>query len=107
MSDPVRLADVDAALAGSAPLPRDNGALVFDEPWQGRALGMAVALRLLGRRLWCVLGDWLPWTLDAWSSHTSQHFLDPYTFTHILHGIGFLWISGWVLPRLEIGRAHV
>lgn len=44
MSDPVRLADVDAALAGSAPLPRDNGALVFDEPWQGRALGMAVAL---------------------------------------------------------------
>ena len=36
------LADVDRALAASAPLPRSNGELVFEEPWQGRALGMAV-----------------------------------------------------------------
>ena len=34
---------VDRALAGSAPLPRDNGELVFEEPWQGRALGIGVA----------------------------------------------------------------
>jgi len=37
-----RLADVDRALADAAPLPRSNGELVFDEPWQGRALGLAV-----------------------------------------------------------------
>jgi nitrile hydratase accessory protein len=37
-----RLGDVDRALADAAPLPRSNGELVFDEPWQGRALGMAV-----------------------------------------------------------------
>jgi nitrile hydratase accessory protein len=36
------LAAVDAALAQHAPLPRDNGELVFEEPWQGRALGMGV-----------------------------------------------------------------
>ena len=43
------LATVDAALGDAAPLPRDNGELVFDEPWQGRALGMAVvALDRLG-----------------------------------------------------------
>ena len=36
------LADVDSALAATAPLPRANGELVFDEPWQGRALGMGV-----------------------------------------------------------------
>jgi nitrile hydratase accessory protein len=35
---------VDAALGGAAPLPRDNGELVFEEPWQGRALGMGVVL---------------------------------------------------------------
>jgi nitrile hydratase accessory protein len=40
----VRLADLDAALARGVPLPRDNGELVFDEPWQGRALGMGVAI---------------------------------------------------------------
>jgi nitrile hydratase accessory protein len=41
---PVTLADADAALAGQAPLPRDNGELVFEEPWQGRALGMGVVV---------------------------------------------------------------
>ena len=43
------LATVDAALGAEAPLPRDNGELVFEELWQGRALGMAVvALERLG-----------------------------------------------------------
>jgi hypothetical protein len=37
-----QLADIDRALAEAAPLPRSNGELVFDEPWQGRALGMGV-----------------------------------------------------------------
>lgn len=36
------LAAVDAGLGPAAPLPRDNGELVFEEPWQGRALGMVV-----------------------------------------------------------------
>jgi nitrile hydratase accessory protein len=40
----VQLAEVDAALAGRAALPRDNGELVFEEPWQGRALGMGVVV---------------------------------------------------------------
>jgi nitrile hydratase accessory protein len=36
------LATVDRALGAETPLPRDNGELVFEEPWQGRALGMGV-----------------------------------------------------------------
>jgi nitrile hydratase accessory protein len=36
------LATVDRALGAETALPRDNGELVFEEPWQGRALGMAV-----------------------------------------------------------------
>jgi nitrile hydratase accessory protein len=40
----VALVDLDRAIAGAAPLPRDNGELVFEEPWQGRALGMGVVL---------------------------------------------------------------
>ena len=31
-------------MAGAAALPRDNGELVFDAPWQGRVLGMAVGV---------------------------------------------------------------
>ena len=44
MTDRVIIDRVDASLAGAAPLPRDNGELVFEEPWQGRALGMGVAV---------------------------------------------------------------
>jgi len=40
----VRLEGVAAALDGGIAQPRKNGELVFDEPWQGRAFGMAVAL---------------------------------------------------------------
>jgi nitrile hydratase accessory protein len=36
------LATVDRALGAETPLPRENGELVFEEPWQGRALGMGV-----------------------------------------------------------------
>jgi hypothetical protein len=30
-------------MRGPAALPRSNGELVFDAPWQGRVLGMAIA----------------------------------------------------------------
>jgi len=44
MTDRAIIDRVDASLAADAPLPRDNGELVFEEPWQGRALGMGVAV---------------------------------------------------------------
>ena len=31
-------------MTGEAALPRQNGELVFDAPWQGRVLGVALAL---------------------------------------------------------------
>jgi len=39
-------------MAGQAALPRKNGELVFDEPWQGRVFGMAVALHEQGLYDW-------------------------------------------------------
>jgi cobaltochelatase CobN len=36
----------------AAAVPRRNGELVFDEPWQGRVFGMAVALSEQGRLPW-------------------------------------------------------
>ncbi len=43
---------VVAAMEGRTALPRRNGELVFDEPWQGRVFGMAVALHERGRYEW-------------------------------------------------------
>lgn len=48
----------------------------------------AVRLHQQGRAWWCKCGNFL-WTSDAWGSLTSQTFLDPYSFTHLLHGFMF------------------
>ena len=43
---------VVAVMEGQAALPRKNGELVFEEPWQGRVFGMAVALHERGLYDW-------------------------------------------------------
>ena len=60
------LAGADSALAGAAALPRDNGELVFEEPWQGRALGMAVVLL---ERLGLTWADFQPHLVAAIDRH--------------------------------------
>lgn len=64
-------------------------------PWllMAAILGwMSFQLWLLGRIWWCEFDSPVYlWTPDAWSQHTSQHLLDPYAFTHLLHGFLFLW----------------
>jgi nitrile hydratase accessory protein len=47
--------DVDrevADLRGPAGLPRKNGELVFNQPWEGRAFGLALAVRAGHRFPW-------------------------------------------------------
>lgn len=62
---------------------------------------MALLLWSMGRIWWCKLGDWAIYINEAWgSSHTSQHLLDPYVFTHILHGVAFFWITGLIFSKL-------
>jgi hypothetical protein len=57
---------------------------------------VAVAvLRWEGRPWWCACGNVKFWVANAWSSHTSQHAFDPYSLTHLLHGMvfcGVLWL---------------
>jgi hypothetical protein len=60
----------------------------------------AVVLRLEGRMWLCSCGQLLIWVGQACSSNTSQHFLDPYSFTHALHGFLFFWLIAWLAPRL-------
>ena len=39
-------------MSGTSALPRSNGELVFENPWEGRAFGVAVALTNAGRYEW-------------------------------------------------------
>jgi hypothetical protein len=70
----------------SSPLKREN-------LWLGVGflllLGVtALQLHNQGRVWWCYCRSFL-WTSDAWGSLTSQTFLDPYSLTHVLHGLMF------------------
>lgn len=53
-------------------------------------------------RLWiCACGTIKFWVSNTCSSDNSQHFLDPYSFTHVLHGFAFYWLVTLGVPRLK------
>ena len=55
-----------------------------------------------GRVWWCQVGDYAPWSWQVWSAHNSQHVFDPYTFTHILHGVLFFWIASLIFRKVPL-----
>jgi hypothetical protein len=62
----------------------------------------AAQLRWQGRQWWCACGRWFPWTGDAWGPHNSQHLLDPYSLTHVLHGLVLCGILAVTASRLSL-----
>jgi hypothetical protein len=60
----------------------------------------AALLRFEGRLWLCACGSVQVWSGQVCSANNSQHFLDPYSFTHVLHGFLFFWLIAWLLPRL-------
>lgn len=73
-------------------------------PWAAILAVLVVAmlqLRHQGRVWWCSCGQFFLWAGEIWSSHNSQHFLDPYTFTHVLHGFAFCWLLALCPPRVS------
>ncbi len=65
--------------------------------------GAAVQLHLQGRTWWCACGGFSLCAWDIWSSHNSQHLFDPYSFTHILHGVVFCGMIFLIFPKLSLG----
>ena len=63
----------------------------------------AVLLRLEGRLWLCACGSLRVWSGQVCSANNSQHLLDPFSLTHLLHGFLFLWLIAWLLPRLRGG----
>lgn len=61
-----------------------------------------IALSVEGRVLWCRLGDYTPWSFAIWSGHNSQHVIDPYSFTHVLHGVIEFWLIGLIFRRMPM-----
>jgi Protein of unknown function (DUF2585) len=73
--------------------------------WPSLALGVILLaagylLHSNGRSWWCACGEPFLWSGQIQSSHNSQHLFDPYSFTHMLHGVVFFWLLAWSVPRL-------
>src|SRR5215216_7412847 len=64
---------------------------------------VVVSLRAEGRMFLCTCGHFAVWTSDTCSSNTSQQLLDPYSFTHVLHGFLFFWLIALLFRRMPRG----
>jgi len=72
---------------GAAAPPRSNGELVFAEPWESRAFGMAVTLSDAGAFTWDAFRDRLIARIGAWER---EHGVDDPSFRYYDHWLAAL-----------------
>src|SRR5690554_5077937 len=61
---------------------------------------LTFVLLLMGRSIWCACGEWHISSWQVASRHNSQHLIDWYSPSHVLHGFIFYWLLAGLLPSL-------
>lgn len=89
---------------------RTNRFFKFDSakdylPWSlafAAVAAMVFQLFRQGRVWWCAGDSYTLWSGAVLSRHNSQHLFDPYTFTHILHGVLYFWIATLIFRKMPL-----
>lgn len=68
---------------------------------------MIFYLHAQGRLCIAASGKMLIWVGDAFSSDNSQHLLDPYSFSHFLHGVIFFFLLNKLFKRFSLQSRFV
>jgi nitrile hydratase accessory protein len=92
-----------AEMEGAAALPRKNGELVFEAPWEGRAFGLAVVLNESGRYPWRSFRD----ELVAQIADAEAHCVDSSYYERWLASLEEILIGQGLVSRAELdARTH-
>lgn len=98
-------------LAGRRAILRGTGAPA--PVWTDVAIAVAVValgawlLVAMGRPLTYRHGPVRLWSSDVQSDQNSQQLADPYTFTHVTHGVVLFWLVGLVGRSLPLGTRAI
>ena len=72
MPDRLALERLVASLPEAGRIPRKDGDLAFDTPWQVRAFGMAVAAHRAGHYAWSDFQRELMWAIREWEDAPAE-----------------------------------
>ena len=86
-------------------MPSNDSVPLGNKTWPSLAIitvltATAFQLHHQGRLWICACGPRF-WSANVCSSENSQQFLDPYSFTHVLHGVVFFILLKLLLPRVR------
>ncbi len=97
------MTDVDREIAdarGSAAPPRKNGELVFNAPWEGRAFGLALAVRGQHRYSWRRLQSLLENRIgEAGAADDGSRY-----YEHWVASLEDLLVQGGLISRADLDR---
>src|SRR5258708_34731946 len=86
-------------------MPSNESARLGNKTWPSLAIVTilsATAFQLHHQgRLWVCTCGLRFWSGNICSSENSQQFLDPYSFTHVLHGLVYFILLKLLLPRVR------
>lgn len=58
----------------------------------------------VNNQVWWSSANAAIWSSEIWSRSNSQHPLDPYTLTHMMHGVLCFWITSLLAKKLPLSR---